>query len=422
MQVLLLTIGSAGDVHPFVGLGIALRNRGHRVKLITNPHFQPLIERVGLEFVPLGSAEEFDRVRTNPDLWHPRKGFQTVFNLVMQGLRPTFDAVMKHYLPGETVVAASTLGFGARCAQDKYNLPLATIHLQPAIFLSEIEPPALPGMPRAAWIPRVAKRAMFWLRDKAVINPVVAPPLNQFRGELGLAPVRDPLKDWWHSPRMVIGLFPEWYARPQADWPAQTRLTGFPLYDEAGVSDMPAELASFLAGGEPPIVFTPGSAMHQGDEFFRESTEACVRLNRRGILLSRHAGHIPPNLPANVRHFEYAPFSQLLPKAAALVHHGGIGTSAQAMAAGVRQLVMPFAHDQFDNAERMQKLGVARALPAKRYLAQPAAAMLGEMLGNDAMRGSCASIAEKFVGVDAVGQTCSLIESLISARDLSPAH
>ena len=123
------------------------------------------------------------------------------------------------------------------------------------------------------------------------------------------------------------------------------------------------------AAGEPPIVFTPGSAMYHGQDFFRASVEACKQLNRRGILLTRHAEQIPADLPATIRHFSYAPFSLLLPRAAALVHHGGIGTSAQAMAAGCRQLITPFAHDQFDNADRLRRLGegiwdFASCLPA----------------------------------------------------------
>ncbi|HSV15802.1 MAG TPA: nucleotide disphospho-sugar-binding domain-containing protein [Tepidisphaeraceae bacterium] len=416
MQVLLLTIGSAGDVHPFVGIGLALRQRGHRVKVLTNPHFQPLIERAGLEFVAVGTADDYDQVRTNPDLWHPRKGFHTVFNIIINGFRPAFDAVMNNYVPGQTVIAASSLGLAARCAQDKYNLPMATVHLQPAIFRSAIHPPKLPGMPIANWMPAGMKRFMFTVADRMVINPLVAPPLNRFRGELGLAPVRDPLKDWWHSPQRVIGLFPQWYAPPQADWPPQTRLTGFPRYDEGGISDMPAELAEFLTAGDPPIVFTPGSAMHHGEDFFRESVAACVQLNRRGVLMSRHADHIPSNLPANVRHFAYAPFSQLLPKAAVCVHHGGIGTAAQAMAAGVKQIVMPLAHDQFDNADRMQRLGIARSIPAKQYRAARVAKIVQELLADEAAAARCAEIARKFIGIEPLAQTCDLIEELPTAR------
>lgn len=417
MQILFLTIGSAGDVHPFIGLGLALRERGHQVKIITNPYFQDLIERAGLGFVPIGTLEEFDTIRNNPDLWHPTKGFPTVFNSVIRGFRPTFDALMSSYAPGETVIAASSLGLAARVAQDKYNLPMASVLLQPAILRSTIDPPKLPGLAMPRWMPRAVKRLLYAVADRLVIDPLVARPLNAFRAEEGLAPVHHPLRDWWHSPQLAIGLFPDWFAPPQVDWPPQIKLTGFPLYDELGVSDMPPGLSDFLDAGEPPIVFTPGSAMHHGESFFKHSLDACVKLNRRGILLSRHAGHIPPALPGSVRHFTYAPFSQFLPKVAALVHHGGIGTSAQAMAAGVKQLVVPFAHDQFDNAARMERLGVARTIKAKAYRADRVVDVLGPALSDVSMEARCRAVAGRFAGVDAVGETCRLVESLLTLRN-----
>src|SRR5258708_7958826 len=136
MTVLILCIGSHGDVHPFIGLGLALRARGHRVKVITNPYFAGLVEKVGLELVPISSAKDFESVRNNPDLWHRTRGFPVVFNSVLNGLRETYDAVMNHYVPDETAVVASSLGLAARVAQDKHSIPLATVHLAPAVFRS----------------------------------------------------------------------------------------------------------------------------------------------------------------------------------------------------------------------------------------------------------------------------------------------
>src|SRR5262249_53944037 len=160
-------------------------------------------------------------------------------------------------------------------------------------------------------------------------------------------PVRGIMSQWWHSPQRVLGLFPPWYGEPQPDWPPQVRLVGFPLYDERGVEELPGGLADFLATGSPPLVFMPGSANAQAQDFFRAPVEACQRLGRRGLLLPRFPEQLPAPLPPTIRHFNFIPFSQVLPQAAALVHHGGIGTSAQALAAGVPQVVMPLAHDQF---------------------------------------------------------------------------
>lgn len=161
MRVLLLTIGSAGDVHPFIGLGIALRQRGHSVKIITNPFFGEAAQRVGLELVPLGNIELFKSTLADPRLWHKRQGTVVVFKLVLDGLRETYDAVASNYVPGETVVVSSSLGFAARIAQDKLSIPTATVHLSPSQFRSCIAPPRLPGLWMAPWFPMWLKRRMW---------------------------------------------------------------------------------------------------------------------------------------------------------------------------------------------------------------------------------------------------------------------
>ena len=147
-----------------------------------------------------------------------------------------------------------------------------------------------------------------------MVDPIVTRPMNRIRADLGLPPIKHLFKDAIHSPGLTIGLFPDWYAPPQPDWPSQVRLTGFPLFDEADVGGLPAEVERFLAAGDAPVAFTPGSAMWQGEKFLTESAGACRLLGRRGLLLTRHRGHVPATLPPGVIHVDYAPFSQLLPR------------------------------------------------------------------------------------------------------------
>jgi rhamnosyltransferase subunit B len=411
MDFLLITIGSHGDVHPFVGLGIRLMERGHRVRLITNAHFEPLVRSAGIEFIELGKASEYLELASRPELWNPRRAFFTVFGEVMRSLEAVYETIQQH-LSRQTVVASSSLCLGARIAQDKLRFPHATIHLAPGVFRSEYEPPKLPGLFMPSWLPRTWKRAIWALGDRLVLDPFIGPRVNAFRVKLGLPPIRHVVRDWWHSPTMTIGMFPDWFAEPQPDWPPQLRLTGFPLYDERGIARLSRPLQNFLSGGETPIAFTPGSAMFHGGPFFEAAVDACRRLGRRGILLSRHAKHIPVSLPPGVIHADYVPFSELLPQVAALVHHGGIGTSAQAMAAGVPQLVTPICHDQLDNAERMRRLGVARTIPMSRFNGRRGARLLGLLTGSDAVSAACGNVAGRFPNLDGLGSTCDALESL----------
>jgi UDP:flavonoid glycosyltransferase YjiC (YdhE family) len=186
--------------------------------------------------------------------------------------------------------------------------------------------------------------------------------------------------------------------------------TGFPLWDERSYAELPAEVQEFLDAGEPPIVFTPGSANVFGKPFFQAAVDACHRLGRRGIVLSRFREQIPVPLPNGVRHFGYVPFSQLLPKAAALVHHGGIGTTAQGLAAGIPQLVMPLAHDQFDNAARLKRLGVGDWIIPSRFRSPAVAATLNDLLGSGAVARACRTVAEKFSGKNGVASAADAIE------------
>ncbi len=412
MNVLLVPVGSAGDVHPFVGLGLALRARGHHVRVITNAHFEALVRRVGLEFVELGTAEHA-RAIEDPDLWHPIKGFTLLAQAMVPLIRMLYDVLREQYVPGKTVVAASTLAFGARVAQEKLGIRLATVHLQPAVLRSVYQAPVLPGLAMPGWLPRFVKRLLYRVGDTLIVDRLLAPGLNAFRAELGLPPVRHLFDRWWHSPERVIGLFPEWYAPRQPDWPPQLVQTGFPLYDERGVQELPADLSAFLEAGDPPIVFTPGSAMMHARQFFQESVAACGLLGRRGLLLTRYREQVPARLPAGVRHFEYVPFSQVLPRAAALVHHGGIGTSAQALAAGVPQLVMPMGFDQLDNAARLTRLGVAAVLKPRAYRAKTAARQLDALLTSARVAGRCREVAARFVGARALEETCALLEAML---------
>jgi UDP:flavonoid glycosyltransferase YjiC (YdhE family) len=156
--------------------------------------------------------------------------------------------------------------------------------------------------------------------------------------------------------------------------------------------------------------------MFQGERFFAAAVDSCVRGDFRGIMLTRHAEHVPRDLPADVIHVDYAPFSELLPRVAALVHHGGIGTSAQGMAAGVPQLVTTITHDQPDNAHRMKRLGVAETIPMSKFSGRRGARLINTLFAADRLRANCRAVADRFKTMDGLGQTCDLLESLATQR------
>lgn len=414
MRILLVTLGSAGDVHPFVAIALALRERGHEVTIATNPYFAPLMERLGLPLQPIGTVEDFEREISHPGLWRPVRGFGVIANMVQRCTPDVYRLVEQEAAGGDIVVVSHPLVLGARVAHDALGVPLVTAHLAPAAIWSLDAPPvATVSIGSIAGWPSLAKRLLVGIGETCV-DLRLGSALNSFRAKLGLASVRHIGSEWWHSPQRVIGLFPDWFAAPQADWPPQMVLTGFPLYDQREESHLPPHLEAFLAeteaAGEPPVVFAPGSANRQAQRFFEAAAKACSRLGCRGIMLTPFSEQLPAKLPRGVLHVDYAPFSALLPRIGALVHHGGIGTCAQALAAGRPQLVMPMAFDQPDNAARLARLGVGRAVPPKRFTGARVARELAELLGNPSVSRSCAEIANRFPGTDPISRTCDLIE------------
>jgi rhamnosyltransferase subunit B len=394
MRFLLSAIGSAGDVHPFIAIARVLQARGHDVALMASPYFEARVQRAGIAFVPLGRLEDFERVVGRAELWQARRGARLLIDELLDHLPEACATTAAHVTPG-TILVGSTLSWGMRLVQESQGLVGATIHLSPLCLPSAIGPPVLPGIGDLAWLPIAVRRLLLRVGERWVLDPLIAPRLDRVRADLArrraqdrkqepsqeqsqepsqgsaVEPVRRIVTHWMHSPDLVIGAWPAWFAAPRTDWPPHSVTTGFPLHDD-DATPLPPALAAFLDRGEPPIGITPGSAMAHGESFFARALDACRTLGRRAVLITPYQTQLPQSLPEWAHHVAYAPFGALLPRLAALIHHGGIGTSAQALAAGRPQLIAPFAHDQFDNAARLRRLGVARVVsPVANRVASP---------------------------------------------------
>jgi rhamnosyltransferase subunit B len=420
MHAILTPVGSAGDVNPFVMIGRELRRRGHRVTLLSPDVFAAAVERAGVEFASTGSAEDFDRVTKNPDLWDPRRGGAVVFDEVLKHMRQSYVVLEQLYTPGDTLLVGHSLSLFTRMFEETHAVAAATVHLAPTVLRSDFEQPILPSGHDISNLPRWLKRALWWAIDRFAVDRLLAPELNAWRAELGLAPVSRVFKSWVHSPQRVLALFPAWFAEPQPDWPSQLRSTGFVLSDDT--CSPPAtgadggHLEQFLRDGTPPIVFAPGSANQHATAFFRTAVEATAAIGRRALLVSPYRDHLPAPLPAHVGHVPYASFSTLFPRAAAVVHHGGIGTSAQGLAAGVPQLVMPMVFDQPDNAAWLMRLDVAGVVYPKNFTAPTVAAALERVLSSDAIRSACVLNRSRVASDGALERSCDLLEECFLAR------
>ena len=412
LDILLPTLGSSGDVHPTIALALGLQSRGHRTTILTNEFFGPQIRDAGISFIPLGTLAEGEKILSDPRLWDTNKGFQCIAQLVIGPNIPRLYRLIQQHAGPRTVVVASGICIGARVAQEKLGIPLATVHLQPSMLRSYHDAGMVGRLPLGPGVPRILKKAFFWAADKFLIDRELAPALNKLRGELGLPPIRRIFGGYIHSPQLVLGLFADWFAPPQPDWPANLRLPGFTLYDASAHTPVSAEAEQFLSSGPPPLLFTPGSGAATLHDFFRESVEACRITNARAMLVTNFPEQVPQQLPQGVQVFPYLPFSQILPRCAAMIYPGGIGTLAQTIRAGVPHLVVPHAHDQPDNAARIEKLGLGKRIYPEKYRGPAVAALLQELLSDSELHARCGQFARRIQPDAALAQACTLIEGL----------
>jgi len=403
MRVLIFQFGTQGDVRPLLAIGAGLRARDHEVVVHVNPRFERMVRAEDVPFEPVGTVEEYTAVLDNPDLWHPRHGPRLLQDAVFATPLARQLEVVARDKPD--LVVAGTFAVGAQLACEKHTIPFARVHGQPSVFFGAHDPPVLPSG-RKPGGPLWWRRAFIGLLDKTLMRATVGKALNAVRGELGLPLWKRDFMGSYVAADLNVCLFPSWFAAPTPDWPDGARQFGFPI--EPSSEEVSAELSAFLEGGEPPLVFTPGPAGYQhSDEFFVEAADACTRLGRRAVFVTRGLELRTP-APDLVHVCDYAPFHRLFPAASLVVHHGGIGTVAHGLAAGRPQLVTPFGFDQPDNAWRLQALGVGAALPRSR-LGGAALAEAIAALDVSATRDAC-RVAQEKMAADAGGVAGAVAE------------
>jgi UDP:flavonoid glycosyltransferase YjiC (YdhE family) len=418
-RIVITTFGSLGDLHPYLAVALGLKARGHEAVIATSGYYRQKVEALGLGFRAL--RPDHPDTGVDPDLMRRlmdrRKGSEVVIREIMMSvLRESYEDTLAA-AEGADLLVSHMLTFTTRLVAEKRRIPWASTFLQPLGLFSVYDPPVVPQAPFLAMLRFLGPafhRLLFWCAKRTVRS--WSEPWHRLRSEVGLPPTSEsPLFEGQHSPSLVLAMFSKLLADRQPDWPRQTFITGFPFYDRDGEAGMPQELSNFLDASPPPLVFTLGSsAVVDAGPFYEHSAAAAKLLGRRAVLLvGKDPRNRPAPLPDGVVAFAYAPYSELFPRAAAVVHQGGIGTTAQAMRSGRPMLVMPFAHDQPDNAERVKRLGIARTIARHRYSPARTAAELRQLLDNPGYRHRASAVGERVRQEDGVRAACDALEGLL---------
>jgi rhamnosyltransferase subunit B len=415
----LTTFGSLGDLHPYIAVGLGLHDRGHRVTIATSELYRAKVEGEGLGFHPV--RPDLAELQQDPEFMtrvlHPRKATEYIIrNLMMAWIEQSYRDLK--VLAGEAdLLVGHPIAFATPILAEELGKPWISVVLQPIAMVSAFDPPSISGAPFLEWFRGFGPG--FWKLFGKVVRGVLrswSGPVNRLRRQVGLRDVANPLLDGMFSPFGTQAWFSEVLAQAQPDWPPKTAITGFPFYDKLTPGEgLSTELRDFLNAGPPPVVFTLGSsAVFEAGDFFAESVAAVRRLGCRAVLL---IGDDPRNQPARevpgVIAAPYAPYSELFPPAAAVVHPGGVGTTAQTLRAGVPMCVTPWSNDQPDNARRCVKLGVARVVPRSGYRASRVAAELERLLTDGSFRDAAAQAAAVISREDGVARACDGLESAV---------
>ncbi len=409
MRVLISTAGSHGDVLPFIALGREFAARGHEVILYANPFFLDYATDAAIGFVPISTTEQYSLLFGEPSDSDPNRAFKRIAKEYARICPLYYQAMKADVIPGDTIAIGNSLLFPHRLLGETEGVPCATVHLAPSVFRSNVSPARLVPKWITSATPSLLKRMAWWMLDRTFYDPNFTKPLNTYRVELGLPSVDRIFSSWIHEADCVVGLFPDWFGKPQSDWPPNVALVDFPLYDHGDHSPLPPQLDEFIKAGQAPIAFSAGTATATAHEFFKTSIEASQKAGLRAILLTHFGQQVPASLPKNVMHIDYAPFGALLPKLAAFVHHGGIGSTSQALRAGIPQLIRPVAYDQFDNSARAVRLGVAHEVLLKQYTPQAVAKVLSTLTTDDTLHQRCQHIASRFTNHNPIGTACDVI-------------
>jgi UDP:flavonoid glycosyltransferase YjiC (YdhE family) len=420
-RIVITTFGSAGDLNPFVALGLGLRARGHTAVFAVEDAFRAVVAAQGFAASPLtGDAMGAlgPQMRNLVGKSSPIASMRVLIeDYLVPTLRPRIGDLL-HACDGADLLVASAPQVAAAFVADLTGIPLVTVTLTPITVPSaELEPQPLPdALPRP--LKRAANRAV-WALGEAVVGRMFDPPVNRVRAEHGLPPGRNWMythTDNTPATLVAVAASPA-LCPPLPDWPSFVRETGFLFWDRPETWREPDELAEFFARPGPVVAVSSGSMSLDTaaafGAFYRDSLAAVRAAGARALVIGATPDALPDPLPADVLALPFAPFSAIYPRCAAVIHHGGIGTAAQALRAGVPQLIVPWAVDQFWTGAQVERIGAGRALQRRAYSAGRAAAILRDLLDDLSYRERGSAIAAQIAAEDGVATLCDALDGVL---------
>lgn len=423
-RILMATIGSLGDLHPFLAIGRELRSMGHDVTVATSDKHGPRIEEAGMTFaeIPPKFPEESEQKRVIERFMDPRHGSERVLGeLIVPSAEATARAVEPLVRVSDVVVLHPFVVSAAYFAE-KAGKPWVAVPYAPMMFVTEEEPPVTHDLRRPDRLKWIGNWPLNWIMRAALrANRRQWKIFRKIRAEIGLPPEPGhPFFDHYlKKADLVIACFSRSLGRPLAEWPRRSIQTGFAFFDRNDAvhgQAFDATLEAFLAAGTPPFVITLGSTgVYTAGDFYPQAWEAARRVGRRAVLL---VGPEVDEIQARITDpdclvLNYAPHASIFPRGCVNVHHGGLNTTGQALRAGMPQLVVPMSHDQFDNAVRVERAGCGLWLPKADFDADRAEPLFRRLVDDASFRDRASEAAEVVASEPGARLAAESIDALV---------
>lgn len=411
-RITIVASGTRGDVQPYVALGKGLKDAGYPVRLLASENFATLAADAGLDFASTGiSIEEI----TQGDEWRAvteSGNFISILGKMQREMKRYAADSARLLLPllqGSDLIVAGMAGLGLYGVADRHRIPIIQAFVVPFTPTVEFATPLVPKLPVGGVFNRLSfhlTHQMFWQSSKAMdteLRQIAGLPKGSFWGPFAEQRRRRTLTLYGYS-RHVL-------PRPR-DWAEHQHVTSYWFLDAPDGWTPPADLVSFLNAGAPPVYIGFGSmGSRNPQEAGQIALEALARSGQRGVLAAGWGGLQAADVPDTVHLVSSLPHSWLFPRMAAVVHHGGAGTTAAGLRAGVPSIIVPFMGDQPFWGERVRALGVGTApIPRKQLTADKLAQAIAAAVSDREMRQRSSALGEQIRDEDGIGQAVRLIE------------
>ena len=405
--------GTSGDVLPFIEICRHLKQRAKKVTLITSPYFHAEARKSGIDFQELGSLTETEKLYGNSALWTEDRGFITLWKGCIEKHVDTIRRYVSQLNRSEDVVIIchfNVMPLADIARAEKRRIRIISCYLSPGTIRSQFGKFNIGSVEIDEDYPPKLKNKLFSWIDRNYFNAEILPALNRHRAHLGLYPIENFLPYVQTAADAYATLFPAWYRPKAPDWPAPLIEGDFLFRRKTSVTGFSKPLKQFLKENESPVLITAGTANSSASAFFKTAQQATKALGLSAMYLTKQRTQLPRNLENNSIWLKYCDLRTTLQYSAGCVSHGGIGTVADAMQAGVPQIIVPFAHDQFDNARTIEELGVGLSIPAKQLTIDKLTTSLKKVLSDQRIKMKCRKIASKFIQNSAID---ALVEKFV---------